>query len=137
MTRTYNSSFQRGTQEGNAEECARNSSAESKASAEGSATASHVEDDWGLACDFFLFAQHQAESVWVAGKAPSLQLEILCVESLTPLDMVQLGSGIHDGMYLWFVFVEETRIEKTKSIHFQQQGTAVGLPASCGLQLWR
>ena len=79
-----------------------------------------VEDDWGLPCDFFLFAQHQARPIWTPtqnkhkhkhnqnnSKPESRHcrrcLEILCVESLTPLDMVQLGNGIHDatGHCVW------------------------------------
>ena len=62
------------------------------------------EDDWGLACDFFLFAQHQAQPIWMGSSSlQQQQLEILCVESLTPLDMVQLGAGVHDatGHCVW------------------------------------
>jgi predicted nicotinamide N-methyase len=52
------------------------------------------EDDWGLSMDFHLFAQHEEFAV----PLPNAKvLKLLCVESLTPLDMMHLGSGIHDA----------------------------------------
>lgn len=58
-------------------------------------------DDWGLECNFHLFAQHQPQTVYLNKEHESFQ--ILCVESLTPIDMSNLGSGIHDatGHCVW------------------------------------
>lgn len=53
-----------------------------------------VEDDWGLSMDFHLFAQHEEHAIELPGEQV---LKLLCVESLTPLDMMHLGSGIHDA----------------------------------------
>lgn len=53
------------------------------------------EDDWGLSMDFHLFAQHEEHAIALPGGNQHLRL--LCVESLTPLDMMHLGSGIHDA----------------------------------------
>jgi len=61
-----------------------------------------VEDDWGLSMDFHLFAQHQAHPVYYHDDCNS-SFQVLCVEALTPVDMVNLGSGIHDatGHCVW------------------------------------
>jgi predicted nicotinamide N-methyase len=50
--------------------------------------------------DFCLFAQHQVHSVYLDAHS---KFDILCVESLTPVDMVNLGSGLHDatGHLVW------------------------------------
>jgi hypothetical protein len=55
-------------------------------------------DDWGLSMDFHLFARHEAHPVYIpedhdASSSSWRQFQILCVEALTPLDMVHLGSG--------------------------------------------
>jgi hypothetical protein len=57
-----------------------------------------VYDDWGLSMDFHLFARHEAHPVYIpedhdASSSPWRHFQILCVEALTPLDMVHLGSG--------------------------------------------
>lgn len=65
------------------------------------------DDDWGLPCDFALFARHEARDVWLGGDhddgSRRMMMRIYCVESLTPLDMVQLGDGVHDatGHCVW------------------------------------
>ena len=61
-----------------------------------------VEDDWGLPCDFAVFCQHQAQTLYM-GPNNNLSLQILCVEALTPLDMIQLSNGDHDatGHCVW------------------------------------
>jgi len=59
------------------------------------------EDDWGLAMDFHVFAQHQVHPVYF--HATHNKFDILCVEALTPVDMAHLGSGVHDatGHCVW------------------------------------
>jgi predicted nicotinamide N-methyase len=86
-----------------------------------------TEDDWGLAMDFHLFAQHEEyliplpsrrrqrstttrandnnkkndnddnkddeQTIRMASSSSLLSLRLRCVESLTPLDMAQLGGG--------------------------------------------
>ena len=72
------------------------------------------EDDWGLSMNFHLFAQHQAHPVYYYCSNRSStdnqqqhrqqhSFQILCVEALTPLDMMHLGSGTHDatGHCVW------------------------------------
>lgn len=62
-----------------------------------------VVDDWGLPMDFHLFAQHELQRVYY-GSGSSLQsFPILCVEALTPIDMVLLSNGLHDatGHCVW------------------------------------
>jgi len=67
------------------------------------------EDDWGLSMNFHLFAQHQAHPVYYCSTCSTdnqqkqHSFQILCVESLTPLDMMHLGSGTHDatGHCVW------------------------------------
>jgi hypothetical protein len=46
------------------------------------------EDDWNLPLDFHLFAQHEKQS---------RNVEIECVEALTPLDMMHFSAGTHDA----------------------------------------
>jgi len=59
-----------------------------------------VEDDWNLPCDFFLFEQHIFRPIQLPN---SDCIQIACVEALTPLDMLHLGSGEHDstGNCVW------------------------------------
>ena len=80
--------------------------------------ASVIEEDWGLAMDFAVFAKHQAYKVYlfdeahpIANQSSNEQQEsseldhflLECVESLTPLDMMNLSGGIHDatGNCVW------------------------------------
>jgi ribosomal protein L11 methylase PrmA len=92
-----------------------------------------VIDDWGLSTvNFQLFAQHESRTVYLIPSSQNhdktssnhscdsndvtsarsrleerssslLSFSILCVEALTPIDMIQLGSGIHDatGHCVW------------------------------------
>jgi SAM-dependent methyltransferase len=69
--------------------------------AESSAAAYAIEeDDWGLPFDFNLFARHQRHQIAIN---ESEIVEIECVEGLTPLDMMDLGAGVHDatGHCVW------------------------------------
>ena len=64
-------------------------------------------DDWNLEFDFHVFAQHEARKI----SSPHVKARtdgeryilVECVESLTPVDMMNLGSGIHDatGHCVW------------------------------------
>lgn len=71
-------------------------------------------DDWKLEFDFHVFAQHEARKI----SSPHLKVSsdtddsnddderyilVECVESLTPVDMMNLGAGIHDatGHCVW------------------------------------
>ena len=65
------------------------------------------EDDWNLPCDFHLFAQYETRQVYCS---PSRSFEMKCVESLTPIDMMNLSNGVHDatGFCVWtgsFLFI--------------------------------
>jgi Lysine methyltransferase len=61
------------------------------------------EDDWGLAMDFHLFAQHEEYAIPLPRTNDDNKhnnqkvLKLLCVESLTPLDMLQLSTGEYDA----------------------------------------
>lgn len=65
-----------------------------------------VEDDWQLPLDFSLFAQHDRHRVYLSSSSSSTNqnenhqtppfFELACVESLTPLDMMTLSSGLYD-----------------------------------------
>jgi predicted nicotinamide N-methyase len=78
-------------------------------------------DDWKLDFDFHVFAQHEPRKIYsdnlrTADDDASLPyssryIQVECVEDLTPLDMMNLGSGIHDatGNCAWmggFLFLD-------------------------------
>jgi predicted nicotinamide N-methyase len=75
-------------------------------------------DDWNLEFDFHMFAQHETRKIYSANlrtaddaSMSSRYIQVECVEDLTPLDMMNLGSGIHDatGHCVWtgaFLFVD-------------------------------
>ena len=94
------------------------------------------EDDWGLPCDFFLFSQHQTEPLWLGGESSRGDnlLQILCVESLTPLDMMNLSSGVHDatGHCVWtaaFLFTAalSTLLVSPRPMKVLELGSGTGL----------
>ena len=77
----------------------------------------HV-DDWNLALDFRVFARHEPRKIYCRNlrrfddhDPQSTYMVVECVEALTPLDMTNLGSGIHDatGHCVWtgaFLLIE-------------------------------
>jgi len=110
------------------------------------------DDDWGLPCDFRLFAQHEARRVWLGltkggeedgdadadGDDQDNDFRILCVESLTPLDMVNLGNGLHDATghcvwtacFLWLAALQTNEITLPPSstmIRVLELGSGTGL----------
>jgi predicted nicotinamide N-methyase len=74
------------------------------------------EDDWNLALDFHMFAQHESHSIYI-NSARDFQIE--CVEALTPLDMMNLSSGTHDatGHCVWMgAFLLIAAIDRLKEV---------------------
>jgi predicted nicotinamide N-methyase len=74
------------------------------------------EDDWNLPLDFHMFAQHESHSIYL-NSARDFQIE--CVESLTPLDMMNLSTGTHDatGHCVWTgAFLLIAAIDRLKEI---------------------
>ena len=73
-----------------------------------------VVDDWALPCEFHLFAQHEEHVVTYSAaddNGNSGLLRMLFVEHMTPVDMLQLGNGVHDstGHCVWtgaYVFLQ-------------------------------
>jgi hypothetical protein len=75
-------------------------------------------DDWNLDFNFCAFAQHETLKIYsrhfTVGQADTTVppfIEVECVRSLTPLDMISLGSGDNDatGHCVWmgaFLFIE-------------------------------
>ena len=59
-------------------------------------------DDWKLDFNFFVFSRHEQRLISSRNLRDG-KMTVECVESLTPVDMVNLGSGIHDatGHCVW------------------------------------
>lgn len=87
-----------------------------------------VIDDWNLASfDFHVFAQHEKQKIYsqhlrqaadendTNSSDATCYMFVECVEALTPVDMVNLGSGVHDatGNCVWtgaFMFIDALQL---------------------------
>ena len=90
------------------------------------------EDDWQLPLDFNLIAQHEKETIVLPDGSTFF---VQCVESLTPLDMMNLGSGNHDatrhcvwtGAFVLIAALEIVQDLTARPLHILELGCGTGI----------